>query len=233
MVDTSLFDMGKQGEDKYKGKVVLTGGIVDVEAARPAPGGGQTITMRGHEHEPPYVSATIDEESVETLRKSEWRPRVWVVLEGVYRERDARGTVVLEGAQIRKLMEVPASYRVRPNKLAPKLVVVSAEELAQGLCDNLAVNHQRYHNAPLQITGVVHQRVEKDGEITKLVFQPMIVEAKTGKAVEFGVSFLMKPAVPVAEAAGLAEGKKVTIRGMISTCSNRHAALHYGEVVRE
>src|SRR5262249_12711703 len=90
-----------------------------------------------------------------------------------------------------------------------------------------------FHNVSLKVTGVVHQRVEKDGKITEVSFRPMVLPATGGKAVEFRIGFLMKPAVPVAEAAGLAGGEKVTIRGMISTSSNQHAALHYGEVVRE
>src|SRR5262245_49153744 len=64
----ALFDMGQEGEAKYKGKVVRITGKVDIQGTkRPAPGGTTPVVLEGDSGEPPYAIATVSEDSVPLL----------------------------------------------------------------------------------------------------------------------------------------------------------------------
>src|SRR5439155_7305334 len=69
MSDVSeLFDLGAEGEAKYKGQVVAVIGKVNVDATRRAPAGGtSTVVLENDGGGPPYAIATIGEDSNELL----------------------------------------------------------------------------------------------------------------------------------------------------------------------
>src|SRR5262249_18322414 len=116
MSDVSeLFDLGAEGEAKYKGQVVAVIGKVNVDATKRAPAGGtSTVVLENDEGGPPYAIATIGEDSNELLfgPPNQWRPITSVGLHGIYRERDARGTIILDRAQATQV----SPWSPRPKK---------------------------------------------------------------------------------------------------------------------
>jgi len=242
-----VFDMGKQGEDKYKGKVVAITGKVNVDVTKPAPAGGSsTVTILGGEGEPPYAIATIGEDSNELLFSSkQWRPFADVAFRGVYRGRDERGTILLDPAQVTSLTgwhqsnrprrkDFPTVTHKKPDKKPGPPVVVSAERLAQELTDDVVANYPKYFGKTLEIQGVIHKRTEDKGAIVRIDFQPAVTD-KNGKPGDFTVFCGLKTPVALKDeaAAGLAVGKKVTIRGGLVAAGNGQATLTGCEIVRD
>jgi len=116
MSDVSeLFDLGAEGEAKYRGQVVAVIGKVNINATKRAPAGGtSTVVLENDEGGPPYAIATIGEDSNELLfgPPNQWRPITSVGLHGIYRERDARGTIILDRAQATQV----SPWSPRPKK---------------------------------------------------------------------------------------------------------------------
>ncbi len=229
--------MGEEGEAKYKGKVVQLKGKVDVQGTkRPAPGGTTAVVMQGEAGDPPYAIATIGQDSEELLLGSRWQP-AQVTVQGTYRERDARGTILLDNAKVLSLTSWMPAFATRrkpptkPPEKAPKKppapIAISAEKLAQELHDDLTPAYKRYGLVPLQVQGVVHKQAKSKTVINLVQFKPAIKDRKTGKPVEFIVFCGLRPFVPIREKAGadLAVGKKVTLRGTVIAAGNGQVTL--------
>lgn len=118
-----LFGMGAEGEAKYRGKVVSIYGKVNVDALGRVPAGGtRGATVESEDGGPPYAIARIDEDSNELLfgPSNEWRPITSVGFHGIYRERDERGTILLESARAMSVTKWAPSILPRPKDLAKK-----------------------------------------------------------------------------------------------------------------
>jgi hypothetical protein len=228
-----LYDMGQEGEDRYKGKLVSISGMVDVSATkRPGPGGTSTLTVRAQKGEPPYAIATFGHDSEDLLFSGRYQPPS-VSLQGIYRGRDEHGTVLLDDAKVTSLTQhLGGVFDFRPDdprkprkKIAP--VAISAEQLAQGLQDDLNATYKRYYGIPLRIEGVVAKHSVDKGAIVMLQFAPSVTDKKTDKAVDFVVFCgLRKPvAVGSPEAAGIAVGKRVRLVGSMFAAGNGQATI--------
>ena len=114
-------------------------------------------------------------------------------------------------------------------------VVVSAEQLAQELHDDINTAYRRYGLIPLQVQGVVHKRMEDKGAIHMIQFLPPNKDRKTGTPVELVIFCGLQPPIPVGDktAADLAVGKKVTIRGTMFAAGNGQATLGPCTLVRD
>jgi hypothetical protein len=270
----NLFKMGRQGEEKYKGKVVAIYGKVNVDAMHPAPPGGTTTALvENEEVGPPYAQVTLGEYSNELLfgPHNLWHPITSVGFNGYYRGRDERGTIILDNAIVTfvgRPNPVPTISPSPKDEVARKdppedgrgkreggrkgggrkdvgakddgqkpeaPIVTTPEKLAQELVDDIVKNYPRYYGKPLQLKGVVHKRVEDQGEIFRIYFLAKVKDPKTGKADEWTVFCGLKPHLKAADpaAAALAEGKTVTIRGRLTAGGNGQATLYECEVVRE
>jgi hypothetical protein len=247
-----LFDMGKDGEEKYKGKVVHISGLVDVNSTkRPGPGGTSTLVVKAKPGEPPYAIATFGHDSETLLFGSRYQPPS-VSLQATYRGRDERGTVLLDDAKVVSLTQHYPWFDFRPDnprkprttpppekKNTPKPqttppsekkktpVAVTAQQLAQGLQDDLNATYGRYYGVPLQIEGVVAKQLQDKGAITMLQFDPPVTDKKTNKPVEFAVFCGLRRRVRVKSPAAveLAVGKRVTLVGQLSAAGNDQATL--------
>jgi hypothetical protein len=253
-----LFEMGADGEEQYKGKVVAIFGKVNVDAMKAAPSGGTTTAILAKDDGgPPYAIATLGEESNELLfgPSNLWHPITSVGFHGIYRERDARGTIVLDKAQVMFVgrpgptppstpkteiakKDLPKKERDKKDlgkkdegKKSEPPIVIAPEKLAQELADDIVKNYPRYYNKTLQIRGVIHKRSESKGSIARVDFQAKIKDPKTGKADEWIIFCGLKP--PIRSSDALAEGKTVTIRGKLSAAGNGQATLLDCEIVRE
>jgi hypothetical protein len=271
---SNLFKLGREGEERYKGKVVAIYGKVNVDAMHPAaPGGTTTALIENEEGGPPYAQITLGEYSNELLfgEHNLWHPITSVGFNGFYMGRDERGTILLDRAVVtfvgRPNPDTPASPSPK-NEVARKdppkdrrdpvdggrkdggrkdggakdggkkpeaPIVITPDRLAQELVNDIVKNYPRYYGKPLQLTGVVHKRVEDKGEIVHIDFLAKVKDPKSGKADEWTVFCGLKPHVKTSDpaAAALAEGKTVTIRGQLSAGGNGQATLFECEVVRE
>jgi hypothetical protein len=232
-----LFDMGQDGENKYKGQVVGISGLVDVNnTKRPGPGGTSTLIVQGKPDEPPYAIATFGHDSEALLFAGTFQPPS-VSLHGIYRGRDERGTVLLDNARVVSLThhmpvfdfrrDDPRKPRKTPldKKSAP--VAISADKLAQGLQDDLAATYKRYYGVPLRIDGVVARQMQDKGAITMLQLKPLVTDRKTSKEVDFVIFCSLRKPVPVDSpaAADLAVGKRVRLVGNMFAAGNGQATL--------
>jgi hypothetical protein len=194
--------------------------------------------------EPPYAIATFGHDSEELLFGGRYQPPS-VYLCGTYRGRDERGTVLLDDAKVMSCTthmpafdfrrEDPRKPRKTPPDSKKTPVIISAEQLAQELQDDLATNYPRYYGVPLQIDGVVAKQSQDKGAITMIQFEPSVKDKKTGKDVEFTVFCgLLKPvSIGSSDAAGLAVGQRVKLSGNLSAAGNGQATLNSCIILRQ
>jgi hypothetical protein len=247
-----LFNMGAEGEAKYQGKVIDVYGRVDVESTKPAPQGGTTVvSLEGGKGGKVHAVATVDEASSIMLSKSHWKPEARASIHGIYRGRDQNGAILLDQARVMGLQSWSGLVKVQPDdkrkdsdkrktdkdkdKKPADTVVVSPETLAQELTDDIVKNYPRYYKADaLQIKGVIHKRAEDKGMIVRIDFQ-VPVRLKGDKKDDFVIFCGLKDRVSLKgkEAADLAVGKTVTIRGKLTAGGNGQATLYQCEIVRD
>ena len=247
-----LFDMGAEGEARYKGKVIDVYGRVDVEATKPAQAGGTTVvSLEGGKGGKVHAVATVDEASSVMLSKSHWKPEAKASIHGIYRGRDQNGAILLDQARVMGLRAWSILVKVQPNdkrkgsdkrkagkdknKKAADTVVVSPEKLGQEFTDDITRNYPRYYTAgALQIKGVIHKRAEDKGMIVRIDFQ-VPVKLKGDKKDDFVIFCGLKDKVSLEDkaAAALAVGKTVTIRGKLAAGGNGQATLYQCEIVRD
>jgi hypothetical protein len=112
-----LFDQGKEGEDKYKGKVVSVNGRVNLAGTKPAGGGGTTtVTIEGDHGDPPYAIATVGADSNDLLAVRNYGDVALASLVGIYKGRDGRGTVLLEPAKVRSVAPWFDAFRAQKDR---------------------------------------------------------------------------------------------------------------------
>ena len=247
-----LFNKGAEGEARYKGKVVEVSGRVNVEAVPPAPPGGTTVvSLEGGKGGKAHAVATVDEASGVMLSKSHWKPEAKASIHGIYRGRDQNGAILLDQARVMGLQAWSTLVKVQPDdkrkdsdkrkgdkdkdRKPADTVVVSPETLAQELTDDVVKNYPRYYKAgALQIKGVIHKRAEDKGMIVRIDFQ-VPVKLKGDKKDDFVIFCGLKDKVSLKdkEAADLAVGKAVTIRGKLTAGGNGQATLYQCEIVRD
>lgn len=233
-----LFDMGKEGEEKYKGKVVEIRGLVDVPATkRPGLGETSTLIVQAQKGEPPYAVATFGPDSVELLDRNDFKPPS-VTVHGIYRGRDENGTVLLDNAKVMSLTyhnkyqdfrrEDPSRPRPGAGKKPKAPVAISAQQLAQGLQDDFGATYGRYFGVPILIDGVVSNLAKDKGAITMIQFAPPVTDKKTNKPVDLIVFCGLKDKIPEGSpaAADVAVGKHVHLIGSLSAAGNGQATLY-------
>jgi hypothetical protein len=243
----TLFDMGQEGEKKYKGKVVYITGKVSMKATkRTTPGGTTTVVMEGDTGEPPYALATVGEDSVPLLFEGkpgwDWDPSL-IAVEGVYRERDGRGTIVVDNAKVVSRAEWFPQARAgrkptrdpKPPTTPKEPVIVSAEQLAQEIQDNASAAYKRYSVSPLQVEGVISKRNEDKGAIHMIQMAPPIKDSKTGKPALIVIYCSLRTPIPLGDKAAekLAVGMKVKIRGSLLSAAGGEAMFGPCEIVSD